>query len=67
MEKSMKKATEKPVVITLRLPPTAIERLELLSKATGLKPAQAARAILQGGIDEAERELEEGSCEQTTT
>lgn len=59
----MKKATEKPVAITLRLPPTAIKRLEMLSKATGLKPAQAGRAILQGGIDEAMRELEENACE----
>lgn len=59
----MKKATEKPVAITLRLPPTAIKRLEMLSKTTGLKPAEAGRAILQGGIDDAVKELEEDACE----
>lgn len=63
----MKKATENLVAVTLRLPPGAIEDLERLSNATGLKPAQAARAILQGGIDAADGELEESSCEQTTT
>jgi hypothetical protein len=35
----------------------------MLSKTTGLKPAEAGRAILQGGIDDAVKELEEDACE----
>lgn len=57
-------ANAKSVAITLRLPPSYMYKLERLAKKEGLKTAQAARAILVGGIDEAVRQLELADVEE---
>lgn len=51
-------ANAKSAVITLRIPPSYMYKLERLAKKEGLKTAQAARAILMGGIDEAVSQLQ---------